>query len=158
MSRGGAKPGERRGGRQKGTPNRATVQKQLIAAQIAERTVADARTAGRKLAKEVLENFMFGFADLAEHYKPTPEVERPNPHADEDKFAQYAELAIDCAKALAPYQSPTFRAVVVAPAVEPKEKRIRFTLNIFDHDGRELPPPEAPARSPAMPFRRSVVP
>ena len=86
---------------------------------------------------------MFGFVDLAEHYKPTPEVERPNPHADEKKFVQYAELAIDCAKALAPYQRPTFRAVVVAP--EPQEKRVRFTLKIFDHDGRQLPPPEGPS-------------
>jgi hypothetical protein len=32
------------------------VQKQLVAAQIAERTVADARWTGKKLAKEVLED------------------------------------------------------------------------------------------------------
>ena len=71
MSRGGSKPGERRGGRQEGTPNKATVQKQLVAAQIAERTVADARTMGKKLAKEVLEDFMLHFADIAEQYRPS---------------------------------------------------------------------------------------
>ena len=94
---------------------------------------------------------MFGFADLAEHYKPTPEVERPNPHADEDKFPQYAELAVDCTKALAPYQSPTFRAVVVAPW---NLSAYAFTLNIFDHDGRELPPPE----EPSCPLPRHALP
>jgi hypothetical protein len=39
------------------------------------------------------------------------------------------------AKALAPYQSPTFRAVVVAPApVQQSERVTRFTLSIFDRD------------------------
>lgn len=39
----------------------------------------------------------------------------PNPNADEDKFGKWARLAIECAAKLAPYQSPTFRAVVVGP-------------------------------------------
>jgi hypothetical protein len=138
MSRGGAKPGERRGGRQKGTLNKATVQRQLIAAQIAERTVADARTAGRKLAKEVLEDFMLRFVEMAERYKPTPrEAEQLNPHADEDKFWKYADAATDCAHKLAPYQSPTYRAVAVAPAPDATQVK-RFTLNIFDHDRRQV--------------------
>jgi hypothetical protein len=119
MSRGGSKPGERRGGRQEGTPNKATVQKQLVAAQIAERTVADARTMGKKLAKEVLEDFMLHFADIAEQYRPTPpEAEHQNPHSDEARFNKYAAIAMECARSLAPYQSPTFKAVQIAPAPE----------------------------------------
>jgi hypothetical protein len=115
MSRGGAKPGERRGGRQRGTPNKATVQKQLIAAQIAERAAADARWTGRQLAKEVLEDFMHGFREIAERYRPTPpEAKQQNPHADEVKFNRFAGLAIECASKLAPYQSPTFKAIEIA--------------------------------------------
>ena len=75
---------------QTGQPFRA------IDRQIAKRTVAGARTAGKKLSKEVLENFMFGFADLAEHFEPPPEVERPNPHADE--FTQYAAAAFSACR------------------------------------------------------------
>jgi hypothetical protein len=38
------------------------------------------------------------------------------------KFEKYSRLALDCARQLAPYQSATFRAVVItppAPAAEP---------------------------------------
>jgi hypothetical protein len=133
MPKGGSKPGERRGGRRKGTPNKATLEKALIAS----RTVSEAKTSGKKLAKEVLEDLMHTFVSMAEHYKPTPpEAERQNPHADEGMFVQYAKHIIDCAKSLAPYQSPTFRAVVVAPG--PTEKIMRIRLKIFDHDGREV--------------------
>jgi hypothetical protein len=117
MSRGGSTPGERRGGRQKGTPNRATVQKQLMAARIAECTVADARSTGKKLAKEVLEDFMLHFADMAEQYQPAhPDAEQQNSYADEGKFNKYAALAVECARSLAPYQSPTFKAVEISTA------------------------------------------
>jgi hypothetical protein len=57
-----------------------------------------------KLGREVLAQYMNAFDELAEQYRK----------ADEAKFRQYAELAIACAKALAPYQSPTYRAVVVS--------------------------------------------
>ena len=46
---------------------------------------------------------MHTFDELAEQYRK----------ADETKFRQYAELAVACAKALAPYESPTYRAVVM---------------------------------------------
>ncbi len=128
MPRGGSKPGERRGGRQKGTPNRATVEKQLIAAQIAERTVADARVEGKQLAKEVLEQFMLRFVEMAKHYEPTlPGAGEQQLHGDEGKFLQWAKHAIDCAKALAPYQSPTFRAVeIIPPREEPSAEPVQY--------------------------------
>jgi hypothetical protein len=137
MPKGGSKPGERRRGRRKGTPNKATIEKALIAA----RTVGEAKTSGKKLAQEVLEDLMHTFVSMAEHYKPTPpEAEQQNPHADESMFVQYAKHVIDCAKSLAPYQSPTFRAVVVAPSPDPNQSKkiMRIRLKIFDHDGREL--------------------
>jgi hypothetical protein len=148
MPRGGSRPGERRGGRQKGTPNRATVERQLVAAQIAERTVADARLGGKKLAKDVLEELMVRFIERARHYEPTPPGAKDhNVYADESKFLQWAKYASDCAKALAPYQSPTFRAVeIIPPYEEPSELKpvqyptvaeIRAALQV-----RGLPPLE----------------
>ena len=111
----GSRKGERRGGRQLGTRNKASLEKERIAAEIAARTMADARVAGKKLAKEVLEEFMFLFAGMAAHYQPTPpHLPQQNVNASETKFLQYAELAVTAAKSLAPYQSPTFKAVQVS--------------------------------------------
>lgn len=49
---------------------------------------------GKKLGREVLAQYMHTFDELAEQYRK----------ADETKFRQYAELAVACAKALAPYR------------------------------------------------------
>ena len=65
---------------------------------------------------------------LAQHYRPIPE----SPHSDEAKFTKYATAACDCAKALAPYQSPTLRAIVVSPPPPTERPTKRFTLTIFD--------------------------
>lgn len=133
----GAAPGERRGGRIKGIPNKATIQKALIA----ERTVADARSAGRKLAKEVLDDFMHLFVGIAATYQPLPPGTEPRPGAtpDEPMFEKYARLAVETAKNLANYQSPTFRAIVVAPPPEEKGEPVtRFTLTVFE-GSRALP-------------------
>jgi hypothetical protein len=123
----GAKPGERRGGRSQGTPNRSTVER----TRRAELDVAEARARGEKLGKEVLRNYMITFHERAEHYR-TP------PHADEAKFEKYARLAVDCARWLAPYESPTFRSIAIAPPTPPAETRRRFTLTVFDHDHRPV--------------------
>ena len=101
MPRGGSKPGERRGGRQKGTPNRKTIERQLITERMLEHPSAGVESG--KLGREVLAQYMNTFDELAEQYRK----------ADEAKFRQYAELAVACAKALAPYQSPTYRAIVM---------------------------------------------
>ena len=141
----GAKPGERRGGRVKGTPNRATIEK----AKIAEQVMARAEMRGEQLAKEVLNDFMQLFAGMAATHQPIPEGQsiplgrRP----DETKFEKWARLAVQCAKDLAPYQSPTFRAIVVAPAPDSNqvERRKVFQLTIFENQRALPPPPGAPA-------------
>jgi hypothetical protein len=51
MPGGGSKKGERRGGRKKGTPNKATIERALAA----EGYLTKARQEGRPLAKEMLE-------------------------------------------------------------------------------------------------------
>jgi hypothetical protein len=58
---------------------------------------------------------MLLFAGMAAHFQPAPPSAAPNPHTDEDTFWKCSEAAIDCAAKLAPYQSPTFKAVAVVP-------------------------------------------
>ena len=113
------KKGMRPGGRSKGTPNKRTLER-IEEARIA---VENAKGAGKKLAKDVLEEFMHLFAQMALAYQPaTPGMVRaPGPKGrakgDEAKFQIYSKLTVDTAKALADFQSPKFRAIMVsAPA------------------------------------------
>lgn len=142
MSGGGAKKGERRGGRKIGSRNKATIEREEKARIEMERqaevdrqraagfpeTAAEAKAAGFKLAKDVLEEFMRLFAAMATAVQPYPtwHVEKcdgrdvrvnDNPDCDESRFRTYAELAVQAAKDLAPYQSPKLSTVVVGSAV-----------------------------------------
>lgn len=130
-------------GRPKGAKNKTTIERNRIAAEIAARTVIDAKTTGKKLAKEVLDDLMHLFVGMAAHHQPTPPGAPPVAGArpDEARFEKYARLALETARALASYQSPTFRAIVVAPAPDANqpEQRKRFTLTIFE--GGKPPPP-----------------
>src|SRR5262245_61250470 len=131
MPRGGSKPGERRGGRKKGTPNKATLEKALIA----ERDLTEAKAHRRPLGKEVLEHYMHIFAEIADSERAAVLAENPeNSPEHEARFERFARYAVDCAHKLAPYQSPTFRAVVVAPSPsqDQVQKVTRFTLRIFE--------------------------
>jgi hypothetical protein len=58
----GSSPGERRGGRAKGTPNRATVERAAIAARIAD----EAKMRGQKLGKEYLSKYVALFDEMAD--------------------------------------------------------------------------------------------
>jgi len=120
---GGARPGA---GRPRGVRNKATIEKALIAEQV----VARAEMTGRKLAKEVLDEFMHLFAGMAASTQPLPPgMPVPSGRApDEAKFEKYARLAIQCAKDLAAYQSPTFRAIAVTSDVADKGGAIRFVV------------------------------
>ena len=105
----GVKPGERRGGRKRGTPNKATRERALLAEQI----VTEARKRGQKLAREVLDDLMHTFLGMAAKHQPVAfgaplqTGQEPN----EDKFVKYAVLARDTAKELAPFQSPKFKSI-----------------------------------------------
>ena len=112
MPRGGSKPGERRGGRKKGSRNLKLVEKDLLA----QRELADAKEKKRKLGKEVLDDFMHLFAGMAAYYQPAPPGAPPRPQQNEIKFKEYAALATTVAKDLAQYQSPKYSAVMVGQA------------------------------------------
>src|ERR1700682_6553602 len=128
MPRGGRQPGA---GRPLGRKNQSTIEREAKArleferlehATKAEEAVSGmviARAAGAKLAKEVLDDFMRLFAGMASLHQPLqPGVEAsPGQEPDPSKFREWATLAVDAAKALAPYQSPRFSAVMVGQAI-----------------------------------------
>jgi hypothetical protein len=112
--------GLKTGGRRAGTLNKATIER-LEKARIAEQIVSGGKP--EKLASDVLREFMELFADIARIHQPRPAAQGTNPQENEGRFDKYARLAVECAKALAPYQSPTFKSIAVtAPPPGPLPK------------------------------------
>lgn len=145
----GAKPGERRGGRAKNTLNKATVERALIA----EQEIEKAKASGRKLAKEYMQDFLPILAGMAAYYQPTfPGMTTQNRNGNAAEFERWLRPTMEMMKMLASFESPTFRAIVVAPP-PPQNKGARitqFTLTIFDEDhGQQPPTPKVVEHAPA---------
>jgi hypothetical protein len=99
------------GGRKAGVRNKTT-QRRIDAA---ERAILLAKAGGKRLAREVLEDFLELFSAIALTHQPAlPGAER-NLNYDEKKFEKFARLAVDTATALASYQTPKLKAVLVGP-------------------------------------------
>ena len=143
--RGGQKAGA---GRKAGGKNRATIER----AALAERVVAEAEgKPGRKLGRELLEELALMFGGLATAFQPvgtgsggavTPaDLELWAKSYKEPLFEKYAKLAAKCASDFADFQSPRLGRLQVAAPPPPPGGQImkRFTLSIFDHDGRPAP-------------------
>jgi hypothetical protein len=132
MPRGGVRPNA---GRKSGIPNKATIERREQARIDAENAAAaaasDAAKAAtvsrKKLAKDVLEEFMLRFGDMAAYHQPARTWHQEkrgrrvvrvndNPNMDEDKFRAYAVQAMQAARDLAPYQSPRLSTVAVGQA------------------------------------------
>ena len=82
----------------------------------ARQAVAQARATGRKLAKEVADDFMHIFANMAMEVRPVTERERKrgvaaNPKADEDKFRMLSAIVLSWVSVLLPYQSARFQQI-----------------------------------------------
>lgn len=136
------------GGRVKGVPNKANIEKIALA----ERIMAEqAGKPGRKLGKELLEEFAVMFAGLAASFQPTPLVAGQTLSAadmetwaksyKEPLFEKYAKLAAKCANDFADFQSPRMGTVQV-PAPPPESRgqvKRKFTISIFDNQGRPAP-------------------
>lgn len=129
-----SQPGERRGGRQAGVPNKATVEAQeraRLAAEIAtsmSRPLTQPAPAGapapvqRKLMRERLEELAEICIGAAAFFQPAAQGQRPNPHENWGEFHKWVETAIKAADKAADYQSPKYRAIAVASAApEPKQ-------------------------------------
>lgn len=109
----GAKKGERRGGRGRGTPNKSTVERALFA----ERVMAEQQgKPGKKLGREVVEDFMHLFAGMAAVHQPLPPgvtIAPPGHEPDREKFDKYAAMAVDAGYKLAEFQSPKISRVTM---------------------------------------------
>lgn len=128
------------GGRKKGGKNKNTIEREAQARLENERTqrlrdelrrldeergtdsitteIAAAKTAGVKLAKDVLRDIMQITVGRAALFQPWPEAKgRKNPNEDVPEFYRNLELAIDVAKALVPFESPRLSAVMVGAAI-----------------------------------------
>jgi hypothetical protein len=99
------------GGRKAGVHNKTT-QRRIDAA---ERAIVLAKAGGKRLAREVLEDFVELFSAIALTHQPALPGAEPNPSYDEKKFEKFARLAVDTATALASYQTPKLKAVLVGP-------------------------------------------
>jgi hypothetical protein len=85
---------------------------------------------GQKLGKELLAKYAELFDEMADDRRLAGDVAG---------FERWARLCCATAKDLAPYQSPTYRAVVVAPPPEKPGDDVRvINLKIFDHTGTAL--------------------
>jgi hypothetical protein len=148
----GSNPGERRGGRPKGGKNKATLERAVIA----ERIMNETQMAGRKLGKEVLEEFMNLYSGIAAAFQPNSaaDLEAWSNSPKEAKFEKYSKLAMKAAHDLAEYQTPKFAPVhVAAPPPSSKGPTVKkFTISIFDHQGRPAP------RHIAVNSARNIVP
>jgi hypothetical protein len=133
----GAKPGERRGGRQKGAPNKRKVEREHRMLQAA---VIDQGGTMPDLAKDVIEQFMQIAVSYAKHYALK---ERDLDHTDakaeqakrewkQSKFQDWARLAVGWATDLAPYQSPTFRAISISHQKDEEEDRGTTVLHSME--------------------------
>jgi hypothetical protein len=121
----GAQPGERRGGRAKGTPNRTPSQKvQDLAVKVAK---AEARAKAKviieplehKLAKDALDWGMQYCMRRAAFCRPALPGEPRNPNEDEAEHLKWLGRMGEFGKALLPFQSPKFTAIAIqTPAAE----------------------------------------
>src|SRR6516164_8344958 len=101
------------GGRKAGVRNK-TMQRRIDAA---ERAIALAKAGGKRLAREVLEDFMELFSAIALTHQPSPPGVARNSNHDEARFEKYARLSVEVATALIDYQSPKLRALMVSPGL-----------------------------------------
>ena len=76
-----------------------------------------AKAGGKRLAREVLEDFLELFSAIALTHQPALPGEERNSNCDEKKFEKFARLAVEIATALASYQTPKLKAVLVGPAL-----------------------------------------
>jgi hypothetical protein len=120
----------------------------------------ETQMAGRKLGKELLEEFMILYSGLAAAFQPksAADIEAWSNSSKEAKFEKYSKLAIKAAHDLAEYQSPKLAAIqVAAPAPPTQGPKIRkFTFSIFDHQGR--PSPRHITVDPAVVSEKNILP
>jgi hypothetical protein len=131
----GPPKGVRYGGKQKGTKNKATIERELRAAQ-AQAVIEGARPEDRELAVDVLERMMKIAEGAASIHKPpapsqlkaAQEAGQTIEKGDWAKFGEWFDRTVHTAHRLASFQSPTFRAIAVTGDVKDQGGRVRFLV------------------------------
>jgi hypothetical protein len=114
------------GGRKAGVRNKTT-QRRIDAA---ERAIVLAKAGGKRLAREVLEDFLELFSAIALTHQPALPGAEANPSYDEKKFEKFARLAVETATALASYQTPKLKAVLVGPELGQRQSNDAEQLSV----------------------------
>jgi hypothetical protein len=135
MANGGKRPGA---GRKKGCKNRATIARETKQAAV----IAQMVDSDRPLAIMDLQRAMEFAEGAVAAYRPTLKSELArgmpkNEKGDIEEFGKWFDRWLKCITILAEYQSPKMRAMD-APTRPPDAGPRRFTLNIFDHDGKRV--------------------
>jgi hypothetical protein len=125
-------PRSPKGGRPKGSKGKATIEREINAAQAIDR----ARREGRDLAVTVLEQLMVIAGETMVRNRPTSRAKgaKKNPEGDWDRFGSWFDRTSYCATQLAKYQSPQIKAVDIPTAAPEINQRgdDDFTINVFD--------------------------
>lgn len=132
MPGGGAKPGERRGGRQKGALNKKTILKREI----------EWVGPSHELSIESLERGSIECENNAIYFRPTTDAEikagkELNPNANLEEYKHWMDRWFMWRRELAQYQSPKLKAIAILPKPDVDEeaqieRRKRFTLTVFE--------------------------
>lgn len=125
----GSAPGERRGGRGKGTPNKATEIKRMMADLLATpegkemlaAAMAQAQQAprGTKKALDGLREMTMLASALVAMNQPNKQGDGTLVVADHDRLQNYLTIAMRGFADLARFESPTFKAIAVADVTPP---------------------------------------
>lgn len=142
--RGGSKPGERRGGRGKGIPNLRRQPMPLDDPRsVALLEAASRRPVTAEACKDLLAEFANFYAGMARQFKPSPNGKHGllwRGQDDEPLFLKYSQIAGMFAGRAAPYESPTFKAIMMAPPpdAKPGDNVREMRLTIFDSSGNRV--------------------
>lgn len=131
------------GGRRKGTPNKATLEKRAKAA-AAQMAAADAPLEMRELAKDTLVRIMAFCEGAVAACRPTTEAETAagkaiNPDGDWGRTLDWAKLWAWCSDKRAAYESPKLLGVAIAPAPPSHDQVTVIDLDVFQ-GGHPVPP------------------
>jgi hypothetical protein len=114
MARGGSKPGERRGGRKKGVPNKTVLARAAI---ISERAKAE----NKPLAVQAMTDGFHRYIALAAPFQ------KGGPQENIKEFEHFFDKAMDLAKYVAPYESAKLQSTTL---IGDRDKPITHTLNV----------------------------
>ena len=132
---GGARPG---GGRPKGAKNKATILRETKRAEV----IAQLVDSGKPLAVTVLQKAMEFAEGAVAAYRPVMANElsagkAANPDGNHEEFGRWFDRWLKCIETLAAYQTPKMKAMdAPTPPPDAGSNEKRFTLTIFDHNGK----------------------